>query len=164
MPFDAKKYQRDYQRDWSKRNRQKRNAWKARWRKGVGRAKQSAYIRGWKLKHPAEASAITKRDRDKLRLDVLSAYSGGSPHCACCKEHRLPFLTLDHPAGDGGKERREQGHRGGTAQYRRLRQAGFPPGYRVLCWNCNCATSNGGICPHEAERMTAQMRVEVVRR
>ena len=34
-----------------------------------------------------------------------------------------------------------------------LKRNNFPPGYQVLCWNCNCGRSiNNGICPHKTER------------
>jgi hypothetical protein len=34
-----------------------------------------------------------------------------------------------------------------------LKKRGYPPGYRVLCFNCNRGRYlNGGVCPHEIER------------
>lgn len=38
--------------------------------------------------------------------------------------------------------------RGGTDFYRKLKQLGFPSGYRVLCHNCNQAIGFYGRCPH----------------
>jgi len=82
-----------------------------------------------------------------LKIEVIQHYGGA---CACCGETEIVFLTIDHPDGDGSARRREEGHRGGTAQYRKIRRDGFPPGFRVLCWNCNTAEYLLGQCPHKA--------------
>ncbi len=80
------------------------------------------------------------------RIEVYKAYGGAS--CACCGEDRLPFLTLDHVENDGAKERKI--HRTPETLYRHLARNNYPPGYQVLCWNCNCGRAmNGGVCPHK---------------
>lgn len=88
--------------------------------------------------------------RRKNRLTALQHYSNGDPACVCCGEQRLPFLALDHIEGGGNKHRKEVG-RGGTF-FVWLARAGYPPGYRVLCHNCNWAMGVYGRCPHEDER------------
>lgn len=142
-----------------------RNRYHRNWRR-THKDSVLASIRGWlvtpngiayqknhnlnnRQNRPNEHKSAIKRSNDKLRLEVLTHYSGGVPECACCGESILDFLTLDHTGGGGGAARRSEGHRGGTAQYRRLRRAGFPPGYRVLCWNCNCTIGKLGKCPHQ---------------
>jgi len=134
-------------------------SWRKRWLKSPNGKR---WLQGYRKKYAAQnkeaLQANAKRDRDKLRLDVLTAYSNGTLACACCGEPRLQFLTIDHIAGNGGQERKAGGHRGGVAQYRALRRAGFPGGYRVLCWNCNCAIAIYGVCPHEAEMVEAVNR------
>lgn len=88
------------------------------------------------------------RNNQECRIEVLSHYSGGKPKCKCCGERTDQFLTLDHINNDGNIQRRELGQR--KPMYRRLRRLGFPAGYQVLCWNCNCGRAkNGGICPHK---------------
>lgn len=82
---------------------------------------------------------------DKIRNEVFAAYGGFV--CACCGERNRMFLTIDHIHGCGGAERRKQGL--GHVFYGWLRKHGFPPGYRVLCYNCNLGRAkNGGVCPH----------------
>jgi hypothetical protein len=83
----------------------------------------------------------------KLRMDVLTAYGGNPPKCACCGESHVEFLVLDHIKGGGNKERRKRG--GGWAVYSYLRRHGYPKGYTVLCQNCNSAKAFYGYCPHE---------------
>jgi hypothetical protein len=49
----------------------------------------------------------------------------------------------------GNKHRRQIG--GCGYFYRWLRKNGFPPGFQVLCYNCNQGKAlGGGVCPHQA--------------
>jgi len=91
----------------------------------------------------------------KLRMECLAAYSGNSPKCACCGEGHIEFLAIDHIDGTGSEERERLGLKGGRGWYRHLKKSGFPPGYRVLCHNCNCALGFYGYCPHEREHQAA---------
>ena len=92
--------------------------------------------------------------RSQERTNAILAYGGPTPQCACpgCTENRLPFLTIDHTNG-GGNQHRLQIGKGksvpSTSVFRWLRNNNYPPGFRVLCYNCN--TSRGiGKCPvHE---------------
>lgn len=96
--------------------------------------------------NPVWVESERARGRDKqrrLRLEVLAAYGGS---CACCGEATYEWLTIDHVAGNGADHRREIGR---SAIYRWLKKQGYPPGFQVLCWNCNCARGFYGRCPHE---------------
>lgn len=81
------------------------------------------------------------------RLAVLSHYSNNKLECACCGEHHLEFLTIDHISGGGNEHRREIGDN----LYRWLVLNNFPPGFQVLCSNCNTALGIYGACPHQSE-------------
>jgi hypothetical protein len=39
----------------------------------------------------------------------------------------------------------------GTHLYLWLKQNNYPPGFRVLCMNCNFAIGHSGYCPHNAK-------------
>lgn len=93
---------------------------------------------------------LSKENYTRLRKAVLAAYSGASPRCECCGEHREEFLTIDHINGGGAKQRRE-GKRG-IAFYVWLIKSNFPDGFRVLCMNCNFSLGMRGYCPHQRER------------
>lgn len=123
------------------------------------RLRDNAQMTRWRLAYPEAWKALGKRWRDGVRYRCLAAYSNGLPSCACCEEETFEFLTLDHIDGGGNEARRREGHRGGTAQYSRLSRQGFPPGYQVLCWNCNAAKGLYGECPH----VTAEAFQENVR-
>ena len=87
------------------------------------------------------------RSKQKLRLEVYVAYGGA--RCSCCGETTLMFLTLDHANNDGAQDRKIYG-KAPDKLFRVLRDSGFPPGYQVLCYNCNCGRArNGGTCPHQ---------------
>lgn len=92
----------------------------------------------------AKAVAVNR----KLRADTLAAYGN---KCACCGESRPEFLAIDHINGGGGKHRKEVG--GGSRYFGWLRRNGYPPGYRVLCHNCNMAIAMYGSCPHQKDAL-----------
>jgi hypothetical protein len=93
-----------------------------------------------------------KKGRQVVKRQALAAYAGDPPRCQCpgCAEYREEFLTIDHLNNDGAEHRRAEGV-GGSGIYWWLRRNGYPPGFRVLCWNCNCARGQFGYCPHERE-------------
>lgn len=79
-----------------------------------------------------------KRYHLKLKLDCFMAYGG--PHCCeeGCDVTDLELLELHHPDGGGNKDRAErmgEGLRspGGWKFYLKLKQAGYPGDYRVIC-------------------------------
>lgn len=120
--------------------------------------KQKQYLaqKEWIQAHPERSREYSRQTRLKWKIECFIAYGG--LHCACpsgqCRETELKFLTLDHIDGNGAKHRAELF--GGTRQpprfniYLWLKKQGYPLGYRVLCYNCNCAMGhNKGVCPHE---------------
>lgn len=110
------------------------------------RIKRAEYFR--KHDKPYHA-ARTKRYRNKLKTGVITAYGGA---CTCCGETTHEFLTLDHVNNNGKAERMALfGKNAGATMsiYRTVRDAGYPPDYTVLCFNCNIARSLFGTCPHQ---------------
>jgi hypothetical protein len=89
--------------------------------------------------------------RDKSRkLDAFNAYGG--PRCNCCGDSIFQFLTIDHINNDGAAHRKliSKDGRSGGALNCWLKRHGYPPGFQVLCFNCNIGKHiNGGICPHK---------------
>lgn len=111
--------------------------------------RRRAYQTQWARDNAGRMSELGKISRDRLRLATLTAYGG---KCACCGESRNEFLAIDHVNGGGNEHRRSlsTNPRGGAGQttYRWLRRAGYPPGFQVLCHNCNMARGFYGHCPH----------------
>lgn len=113
----------------------------------------ATYARNWRNTHKEHYLARDKARREALILEVYNAYGGAQ--CACCGEAELKFLTLDHINNDGNKHRKEISGktRDSRMVYYWLKRNGFPPGYQILCYNCNCGKSrNKGICPHKEEK------------
>src|ERR1700749_4740082 len=72
-----------------------------------------------------------KAKRENLKAEFLEAYGGA---CACCKEDKPAFLTIDHIFDDGEdhrKELRPNRRRGGSSVeiYRNLKKLGWPKDY-----------------------------------
>lgn len=92
--------------------------------------------------------AYNRKYKKKLREEVYAAYGGAI--CRCCGERHVEFLTIDHENGDGADHRREIGR--ATQQILLwLKRNDFPPGFRILCMNCNFALGMHGYCPHQKE-------------
>ena len=126
------------------------------------RAKQVAYSKRYLDEHPeqkkkarAQTAAWAKKNRPrmneyaraywrKMRKAAIDAYGGV---CRCCGEGTYEFLAIDHINGGGNKHHRSL--RGRNHLIRLLRQQDYPPGYQVLCHNCNMARGFYGRCPHE---------------
>lgn len=124
---DKEKFQK-YVKQWQQSNPSKMREYHQRYYKG----------------HQDRAREHMREYRKVVRLEVLSHYSRGIPKCACCGEEILEFLCIDHINGGGDRQRKKTG----VNIYAWLRKSGFPPGYRVLCHNCNSALGFYGYCPH----------------
>lgn len=102
-----------------------------------------------KAADPEYYKELSKRKTRKLRMEVLTHYSSDPPHCACCGESHIEFLALDHIDGNGNKHRKTIPS--GSYIYQWIRNNKFPPGFQVLCHNCNMAKGFYGYCPHQKE-------------
>ena len=132
-------------RDWREANRDKDREHKREHRNrkiANGTLEEVAALR-------AAESAKTKRNQDRCREEVYGAYGGY--RCNCCNETERMFLSIDHVHNDGAEERRSGKYNGGgSAFYAWLCKNNFPPGYQVLCMNCQVGKhKNGGVCPHQ---------------
>jgi hypothetical protein len=91
----------------------------------------------------------SKQLAQNKKILVFEKYGGCV--CVCCGESEISFLTIDHINGNGNRHRREIFN--GKTSYRIypwLIKNNFPPGFQVLCFNCNCGKQvNGGTCPHK---------------
>jgi hypothetical protein len=140
----------------------------------VRREWDRAHSADWRIKHPEITKSMQRRAIEKnpgryssmqrlwsaryiarMKYLVLGRYSNETLACSCCGESNLDLLTLDHVNNDGAAERRELfGIRrfGGSSFYRTLIKRDFPPGYAVLCMNCNWSKGKHGVCIHQTSR------------
>jgi hypothetical protein len=115
------------------------------------------------MKDPVWKKELAIRNKKKhiqLKKECFVAYGGLI--CACCGEKEFQFLTMDHiiPVGNISKSgpplkenrglgsKKKPSNRSGNGLWRWLKKNKYPPGYQVLCWNCNCAKGLFGSCPH----------------
>lgn len=87
--------------------------------------------------HRDDRLSYDKSRRDERRRAVLSHYSDGRLACLLCGEDGYEFLCLDHVDGGGNKHRAEHNMSASDPTYKRILKEGFPPGFRILCHNCN---------------------------
>ena len=97
---------------------------------------RSKYQKDYYKLHREKCLEASRKNNDRLRLDVLQHYSSLAPHCSLCGESDLLVLNLDHIDGGGEEHRRVIG-KSGLPFYRWLQRQGYPGGYQVLCANCN---------------------------
>ena len=167
--------EREYKREWRKRNREKENLYQQRYRL-KNPEKIKGYLRKYREKHPERVKEFMKQDylkhmekrkkqvseyqkknrkkitaykteyRRQRRLKIINAYGG---KCACCGESNQEFLAIDHVNGDGKKDR---------AKYKNhqlhsiIIKLNYPPKYRILCHNCNMSLGFYGYCPHKEHK------------
>ena len=100
-----------------------------------------------------------KRKKERVKLAALNAYGGCK--CACCGETHIEFLAIDHINNDGAEHRRSivkglgwKGSSTGIHMHQWLKNNGYPPGFQVLCHNCNFAKGHFDCCPHKRTSAT----------
>lgn len=77
-----------------------------------------------------------RKRRHKLKEQVICYYSSATMSCVHCSYKDMRALSIDHIDG-GGKKHREYLKSIGSQQfYTWLRKNNFPPGFQVLCMNC----------------------------
>lgn len=111
----------------------------------------SAYQADHRAANPEMARGWERTYRERMRAEMFEAYG---TECACCGETEKVFLCLDHIDGLPPEHKTATGkRRSSTAILRLVKAEGWPPGYRILCANCNLAYAVLGTCPHvEATR------------
>lgn len=128
---ESKRRIREYRRDWHVRNRDK----------------VISRVNDWVKANPDKRRKNALAYYYRLQFAAIEAYGGY--RCEWCGIDEPLVLTLDHVENDGADHRRSitgsatkgTGHR----LYKWLRENGYPPGFQVLCYNCNMGKyRNGG--------------------
>lgn len=120
--------------------------WRVRYNKEAGKERTAQ----WREKNKDKLTEQTKARGLEQKKAVFAAYGGQK--CSCpggCEVVQLEFLSLDHIHGGGSQHRLEVKN-----VYRWAIKNSFPPGFRILCMNCNFSLGKFGYCPHEKERET----------
>ena len=111
--------------------------------------------------HAAERAVQRKNHRELLKLEAMTFYSRGLPHCAKCGFSDMNGLTIDHVGGGGEKHRRENGYSAGYRTCLWLKQHGFPEGFQVLCMNCNylARVEKRRLEPYSTNKISVRLRL-----
>jgi len=96
--------------------------------------------------HRVQARERSKKDREEFKKLIYDHYGG---ECACCGETEIRFMTVDHVENDGADHRRKLFGKNTGTVHRWLVKNKFPPGFQMLCFNCNAAKQFFGQCPHK---------------
>src|SRR3990167_942498 len=99
----------------------------------------------YRNKHRKEFNERSRIAYRKIKEMVLNHYG---PNCKCCGESEYKFLSIDHIENGKGNPADRSGPNGSKICYSLVKQ-NLPPGYQVLCYNCNCAKVFFGSCPHQ---------------
>lgn len=89
------------------------------------------YMAAWRAKTRDERLARNRAARRDIKSRVINRYGGC---CELCSIADPDVLTIDHIWG-GGKEHRKEVPPSAINQW--LIDNNFPPGFRLLCFNCN---------------------------
>ncbi len=137
------------------------HAWRMRKARADNPQKYREITQRCRKKDPEKARRQRRESYYKLRDLVFDAYGGY--RCKCCDETCKSMLTIDHVNEDGAEHRRKLGEgksyvtgRSGLGDYlyRDLRDRGFPPGFQVLCYNCNISKHRLDSCEHSSKGST----------
>lgn len=79
-----------------------------------------------------EKSREQRKNYYYLQKETVIKHYGGE--CECCGETDHDILTVDHINGDGAEHRKEVP---ASQIHSWLIKNNFPPGFRLLCFNCN---------------------------
>lgn len=140
--FDAVAWGREYREKNRDALREKNRAYKRANRDKVNEGRRALYAVNIETERKRSRDGM-RRLAQRRRQEALAAYGG---KCECCGEEQEVFLDVDHIDGGGSAHRKEVGE--GSNFYAWLDRSDYPPGFRILCRNCNWATWRLGACPH----------------
>ena len=135
----------EYIRDWQKKHPEKMREYQQRWRLKHSEKNQQSHqkyrdnnkekIRNYQQNNRSKFRKSNKKHNHRNRQIVLEHYGGKPPKCANCGCSVIDCLDIDHINNNGAEERERHGS--GTRFVKWLIGNGFPPGYQILCRNCN---------------------------
>lgn len=143
--FQCKQCRLKYRREWAKRSKE----WLRNYRQTNSRERDIERATKWNKENIEKHREHSLSYYYRLQDQAIMAYGGYT--CACCGETERLFLTLDHINNDGSAFRKSHNFlHHGARFYKWLKANGYPPGYQVLCSNCNHGKHrNNGVCPHQ---------------
>jgi hypothetical protein len=131
---------RQYRKDISKSRLRSRARSAERYKNDPAfREKKKLEARQWGESNKAKRKESIRAHFENLKNAVINVLTDGEGTCRWCGQGDQDVLTIDHMNNDGAAHRREFGgkHFTGRNIYRWIVQNDYPPGFQVLCCNCN---------------------------
>lgn len=132
-----KAYQAAYHRSYrAKRNTDPAYLAKRREYTRLHRAKDPGYKERARLY--SRSRAARREELVQLRkLAVVNVLTDGEGTCRWCGQGDIDVLCVDHIDNSGAVHRKAQRGLTGDSMYKWLVRNDYPPGYQILCFNCN---------------------------
>ena len=145
-PQKTKKYQRQYSKEWRKKNREKLNEYgrKQYWRNRDEIRKR----KNQQIQINEQIYQIRARRYHRKKIEVLKKYGGKNPKCVCCGETGYEFLSIDHIIPKKGYYKTQTGE---NLYYHLAKNSVQNNNYQILCHNCNQGKRLNEVCPHKTK-------------
>lgn len=103
------------------------------------RARLHAYEAKWRNQHRNQERIRLRAISESNKNAVVNVLTDGEGTCRWCGQGDIDVLVIDHIEDDGAQHRRENGGKcfSGERFYRWIIKNDYPPGFQVLCANCN---------------------------
>lgn len=142
-----------YRKEWMEQNPDYQKQWyleraellkqRSRERYQKNKERHREVQKKWNARNAEKLKQYQREWHQKRRLYCIEQLGG---KCACCGESNPAFLAIDHVNNDGHVHRKSvKSH---YMIFGFLIRNNFPPGFQVLCHNCNMAKAFLGKCPH----------------
>lgn len=139
--------------EWQQQNRDRLLGWRKSYYE-QNRKKQIAQATAWAEANPEGHKGNQRRHYIRFKEAAFAGYGGTI--CACCGETEPMFLSIDHVDNNQNEYAKLTmgGHpHNGLRLWKWLHDNAYPPGFQVLCHNCNQGKRiNGGVCPHQVKK------------
>jgi len=103
------------------------------------RSRLHAYESKWRAQNRDQERDRQRSNSESNKNAVVNVLTDGEGTCRWCGQGDLDVLVIDHIDDNGAEHRRENGGKGfsGDRFYRWIIRNDYPPGFQVLCANCN---------------------------
>ena len=106
------------------------------------KAQKAVWNKEWIEKNRVRYNQFKRDYRVILKQSAMLRYGNGKIECKQCGFNDIDALCLDHINNDGAAHRKTMGLAGrgqapGATIYAWVKKENYPPGFQVLCANCN---------------------------
>ena len=130
MPYKNKEEAKEHAKRYYQENKERLNRYLRDWYK---EHKEELNRKRKSPEYIAHKNELRRKWRFRMKTKLFNAYGGAK--CKNCGITDMRVLDLDHLDNNGCQERKKLG--GTEKLFFYLIKNNFPPGYQILCRNCN---------------------------